>query len=133
MQHENIKGTNDLIRAFVEKMSKPSIDKYGVARSRTYVIVSHFIHSMYDLLVNEYFTRHFSLWVLFQSVDKANPIRYHIYYNLVIIAQSVDIIRLTFKDVKQLKEQFASLSLTDEEMQKLLRSLHDALVRWKHR
>lgn len=72
------------------------------------------------------------LWVLFQSLDKKNPIRYHIYYHLVIIAQRVDMVRLIFKDVKQLKEHFSEIRLSDDQMQKLLRSLHDAL-RGKHR
>ena len=42
-------------------------------------------------------------------------------------------VKSIFKDVKQLKEQFASAPLSNEQMQKLLRTLHDALVAGKHR
>lgn len=99
-------STTNLIRSFVEKLSKLSAEKYGATCLRV-------------------------LWVLFQSLDKKNPIRYHIYYHLVIIAQRVDMVRLIFKDVKQLKEHFSEIRLSDDQMQKLLRSLHDAL-RGKH-
>ena len=73
------------------------------------------------------------LWVLFQSIDQTNPIRYHIYCHLVIISQRVDMVLSVFKNTKQLKEYFAAAPLTNEQTQKLLRLLHDALVHNKHR
>lgn len=76
---------------------------------------------------------YFRLWVLFQSLDKTNTIRYDVYHYLILIAKRVDMVRSIFKDVKQLKEQFAATPLTNVQMQKLLRSLHDALVAGKHR
>lgn len=66
-------------------------------------------------------------------MDKSNTIRYDIYYHLILIAKKVDMVRAIFKDVKQLKEQFASAPLTNEQMQKVLRSLHEGLVAGKHR
>lgn len=42
-------------------------------------------------------------------------------------------VRSIFRDVKQLKEQFASAPVTNEQMQKLYRQLHEALVSGKHR
>lgn len=72
------------------------------------------------------------LWVLFQSLDKKNRVRFVVYYNLVIVAQRVDMVLSIFKDVKSLKEQF-DFRCTNEMIQKLLRLLHDALVHNKHR
>ncbi|KAK7602229.1 hypothetical protein V9T40_009670 [Parthenolecanium corni] len=98
--------TTTLIQTFVEKLSKLSAEKNGAVCLKV-------------------------LWVLFQSLEKKNPIRYHIYYHLVLIAQRVDMVRLIFKDVKQLKEHFSEIRLSDEQTQRLLRALHEAL-RGKH-
>ncbi|XKL66820.1 hypothetical protein PGB90_010240 [Kerria lacca] len=98
--------TDNLIRTFTEKLSKLSSEKFGASCLRV-------------------------LWVLFQSVNKKNIIRYQIYWHLIVVAERIDMVCSIFKSVKKLKEQFASTPLTDEQMQKLLRLLHDAL-RSKH-
>lgn len=91
---------------FVEKVTKLSAEKFSSATLRV-------------------------LWVLFQSLDKKNRVRFVVYYNLVIVAQRVDMVLSIFKDVKSLKEQF-DFRCTNEMIQKLLRLLHDALVHNKH-
>ncbi|XP_065205728.1 eukaryotic translation initiation factor 3 subunit M [Planococcus citri] len=100
-------NTNRLIASFVDKLYKTALPKLGPVCLRV-------------------------LWVLFQSLDKSNPIRYDIYYHLILIAKRIDMVKSIFRDVKQLKEQFAKAPLSNEQMQRLLRSLHEGLVAGRH-
>ena len=68
------------------------------------------------------------LWLLFQSLDERSPMRYHVYYHLVQIAHKVDQVRYVFRDVDTLKAQFAQCPPSQEQMQKLLRLLHEVLL-----
>jgi len=68
------------------------------------------------------------LWLLFQSLDNKSPMRYHVYYHLVQIASKVDQVRAVFKDVDSLKQQFTQCPPSNEQMQKLLRLLHEVLL-----
>lgn len=59
--------------------------------------------------------------------------RYHVYYHLVQIASKVEQVRAVFKDVESLKQQFTQCPPSNEQMQKLLRLLHEVLVSAKQR
>nr|QBH73921.1 eukaryotic translation initiation factor 3 subunit M [Frankliniella cephalica] len=72
------------------------------------------------------------MWLLYQSLDESSPMRYHVYFHLVQIARSVDQMKHVFKDVNHLKSQFASCPPSNEQMQKLLRLLHEALLASKN-
>lgn len=70
---------------------------------------------------------------MFQSLDEHSPMRYHVYYHLVQVAKQVDEVQAVFKDVDHLKQQFASCPPSNEQMQKLLRLLHEVLLGCKQR
>lgn len=72
-----------------------------------------------------------SLWLLFQSLADDSPMRYHVYYHLVQIARSVDQVKAVYGGIDQLKQQFASFPPSNEQMQKLLRLLHEVLLSCK--
>ena len=54
--------------------------------------------------------------------------RYHVYYHLVQIARNVDQVKAVYNGVDQLKQQFATCPPVNEQMQKLLRLLHEVLL-----
>lgn len=54
--------------------------------------------------------------------------RYHVYYHLVQIARNVDQVKAVYNGVDQLKQQFATCPPANEQMQKLLRLLHEVLL-----
>jgi len=58
--------------------------------------------------------------------------RYHVYYHLVQIARNVDQVKAVYSGIDQLKQQFASFPPSNEQMQKLLRLLHEVLLSCKH-
>lgn len=66
-----------------------------------------------------------SLWRLFNNLDTASPLRYHVYYHLVQVAKQCDQVLEVFTGVEQLKSQFANCPPSAEQMQKLYRLLHD--------
>ncbi|KAL1122636.1 hypothetical protein AAG570_002963 [Ranatra chinensis] len=68
------------------------------------------------------------LWLLFQSLDPRSTMRYHVYYHLIQIAKNVEQIRSIFKGVDDLRKQFSACEITTEQMQKLLRLLHEVLL-----
>ncbi|GLV44029.1 eukaryotic translation initiation factor 3 subunit m [Carabus blaptoides fortunei] len=70
-----------------------------------------------------------ALWLLFQSLDERSSMRYHIYYHLVQVAKQTDQVKAVYKDVDNLKAQFALCPPSNEQMQKLYRLLHDVLVK----
>lgn len=70
----------------------------------------------------------FSGWLMFQSLDERSPMRYHVYYHLIQVAKQVNQIKAIFKDVDSLKQQFAECPPSNEQMQKLLRLLHEVLL-----
>uniref|UniRef100_A0A1B6LTG7 Eukaryotic translation initiation factor 3 subunit M n=1 Tax=Graphocephala atropunctata TaxID=36148 RepID=A0A1B6LTG7_9HEMI len=98
-----VERAENLILAFSEKLTKAPGYKLGLVTLRV-------------------------LWLLFQSLDKRCPMRYHVYYHLVQIASKVDQVRAVFKDVESLKQQFLLCSPSNEQMQKLLRLLHEVLL-----
>ncbi|KAJ8664492.1 hypothetical protein QAD02_006154 [Eretmocerus hayati] len=57
--------------------------------------------------------------------------RYHVNYHLVQIARNVDQIKAVYNGVEQLKQQFATCPPANEQMQKLLRLLHEVLLSCK--
>jgi len=66
-----------------------------------------------------------SLWRLFNNLDTASPLRYHVYYHLVQVAKQCEQVLEVFSGVDQLKSQFANCPPSSEQMQKLYRLLHD--------
>lgn len=99
----NPERAENLILAFSEKLSKASDPKLGAITLRV-------------------------LWLLFQSLEPTSSMRYHVYYHLVKIAKSVDQIKSVFTDVDHLKQQFALYKPSNEQIQKLYRLLHQALL-----
>ncbi|XP_046394201.1 eukaryotic translation initiation factor 3 subunit M [Ischnura elegans] len=98
-----VERSENLILAFCEKLIKAPGYKLGIVTLRV-------------------------LWLLFQSVEERSPIRYHVYYHLVQVARQVDHVRAVFRDVDLLKQQFAACPPSNEQMQKLLRLLHEVLL-----
>lgn len=84
-------------------------------------------------LTERFFIFLLRLWLLFQSIDKKCPMRYHVYYHLVQIARQLGEVRAVFKDVDHLKQQFSGCPPSNEQMQKLLRLLHEVLISNKQR
>jgi len=68
-----------------------------------------------------------SMWRLFNNLEPASPLRYHVYYHLVQVAKQVECVREVFSGVDQLKAQFIQCPPSNEQMQKLYRLLHDVL------
>jgi translation initiation factor 3 subunit M len=100
-----VERAENLILAFCEKLTKAPACRHGMG--------------MVSLRVG---------WLMFQSLDEHSPMRYHVYYHLVQVAKQVDQVQAVFKDVDHLKQQFASCPPSNEQMQKLLRLLHEVLL-----
>lgn len=62
---------------------------------------------------------------MFNNLDTASPLRYHVYYHLVQVAKQCEQVLEVFSGVDQLKSQFANCPPSGEQMQKLYRLLHD--------
>ncbi|ENN77130.1 eukaryotic translation initiation factor 3 subunit M [Dendroctonus ponderosae] len=70
-----------------------------------------------------------ALWLLYQSLDERSAMRYPVYYHLLQIARQTDQIKSIFQDIEKLKQQFKLCPLSNEELQKLYRLLHQVLVK----
>lgn len=68
------------------------------------------------------------LSVLFHGLEAASPMRYTVYHSLVQVAGQVEQIRSVFTDLEKMRTQLAASKPNNEQMQKLLRSLHEALL-----
>ena len=67
------------------------------------------------------------LWSLYQSLNEDSPMRFHVYHALVVLAGRTQQIDTVYKDMDALKSQFTGCPLTNEQMQKLLKLLHEVL------
>jgi len=67
------------------------------------------------------------LWSLYQSLNEDSPMRFHVYHALVVLAGRTQQIDTVYKDMDTLKSQFTGCPLTNEQMQKLLKLLHEVL------
>ncbi|KAK6626182.1 hypothetical protein RUM43_006488 [Polyplax serrata] len=99
----DVDRAENLFLAFSEKLTKAPGQKLGLVALRV-------------------------LLLLFQSLDERLPMRYHVYYHLVQIARQVDQVQAIFKGVEHMKLQFAACPPSNEQMQKLLRLLHEVLL-----
>ena len=70
-----------------------------------------------------------ALWLLFQSLDEHSPMRYHVYYHLILLAEKTDQVKSVFQDIDHLKQQFALCPPTSEQLQILYRLLHQVLLK----
>ena len=59
--------------------------------------------------------------------------RYTVYHSLVQVAGQVEQIRSVFTDLEKMRTQLAPSKPNNEQMQKLLRSLHEALLNSRER
>ena len=73
------------------------------------------------------------MWSLFQSLDEASPLRFHVYLHLVQLAGKTGQIDLVFKDMETFKSQLSVNPPQLEQQQKLLRLLHEVLLEAKKR
>lgn len=71
------------------------------------------------------------LWSLYQSLEETSPMRFHVYYTLVQLAGKTEQTGAIFTDVESVKSQFAATPPSNEQMQKLLRLLHEVLLTGK--
>ncbi|CAG9563594.1 unnamed protein product [Danaus chrysippus] len=69
-----------------------------------------------------------SLWRLYNNLESNSPLRYHVYYHVIELAARVGSVGEVFKGVEQLKTEFATCTPSNEQMQKLYRLLHQALL-----
>merc|ERR1711971_1230259 len=67
------------------------------------------------------------MWSLYQSLDESSPMRFHVYSYLVQIAGRTGQIGLVFKDVDAFRLQITSNPPPNDQLQKLLRHLHEVL------
>ncbi|KAF7266873.1 eukaryotic translation initiation factor 3 subunit m [Rhynchophorus ferrugineus] len=70
-----------------------------------------------------------ALWLLYQSLDERSAMRYPVYYHLLQIAKQTDQVKTIFQDIDHLKQQFSHCVLSNEELQKLYRLLHEVLLK----
>ncbi|XP_059482358.1 eukaryotic translation initiation factor 3 subunit M [Neocloeon triangulifer] len=70
-----------------------------------------------------------ALWLLFQSLEESSPMRYHVYCHVIQAAKQPEHIKSVFHNVDQLKTQFGTCVPNNDQMQKLLRLLHDVLLK----
>jgi translation initiation factor 3 subunit M len=68
------------------------------------------------------------LWSMYQSLDEASPMRFHVYFYLVQLAGQTGRIETFYKDVETVKSQFGRSPPANEQMQKLFRLLHKILL-----
>ncbi|OWR53368.1 Eukaryotic translation initiation factor 3 subunit M [Danaus plexippus plexippus] len=68
------------------------------------------------------------LWRLYNNLESNSPLRYHVYYHVIELAARVGSVGEVFKGVEQLKREFATCTPSNEQMQKLYRLLHQALL-----
>ena len=97
---------DNLILAFCEKLTKAPANAVGLACLKV-------------------------LWTLYQSLDGYSPMRVHVYLYLVELAGKTDQIGTVYKDMDTLRSAFASCPPSNEQMQKLLRLLHQTLLMCK--
>lgn len=71
------------------------------------------------------------MWSLYQSLPEASPMRFQVYFYLVQLAGRTNQVDLVFKDVDSFKSQFLTSPPSNEQMQKLLRTLHSVLLNAK--
>ena len=57
--------------------------------------------------------------------------RFHVYYTLVVLAGKTEQTSAVFTDVETVKSQFSAVPPSNEQMQKLLRLLHEVLLSCK--
>jgi len=67
------------------------------------------------------------LWSLYQSLNEASPMKYHVYFALVQLAGKVQQTQAVYKDMDTMKSQFVACPLSNEQLQKLLKLLHEVL------
>ena len=71
------------------------------------------------------------MWSLYQSLEESSPMRFHVYYTLVQLAGKTEQTGAIFTDVETVKSQFSAVPPSNEQMQKLLRLLHEVLLTCK--
>ena len=59
--------------------------------------------------------------------------RFHVYFYLVQLAGKTNQIGMVYKDIEGFKSQFSQAQPSNEQMQKLLRLLHEVLLNAKKR
>ena len=71
------------------------------------------------------------LWTLYQSLDGYSAMRVHVYCYLVELAGKTGQIGTVYKDMDTLRSAFSACPPSNEQMQKLLRLLHQNLLMCK--
>jgi len=95
-----------LIETFCEKLVKSPAPKLGLVCMRV-------------------------LSVLFQGLEPTSPMRYTVYHALVQVAGQIDQIKSVFVSLDKTRQQLAPCCPDNEQMQNLLRVLHEALLNCK--
>nr|SVE73116.1 EOG090X0AU0 [Ceriodaphnia reticulata] len=91
------------ITTFCQKLVKPPSNKLGIICLRV-------------------------LSVLFHGLDPVSSTRYTVYHTLVQVAGQVEQIKSVFADLDKMRAQLAPCKPSNDQMQKLLRILHEALL-----
>nr|SVE74361.1 EOG090X0AU0 [Daphnia barbata] len=92
-----------IITTFCQKLAKPPSNKLGLVCLRV-------------------------LSVLFHGLDPVSSTRFTVYYTLVKVAGQVEQIKSVFTDLDKMRTQLAPCKPNNEQMQTLLRILHEALL-----
>lgn len=98
-----VEKSENLIVAFCEKLSKAPANGLGLTCLKV-------------------------LWSLYQSLESGSPMRFHVYYYLVQLAGKLSQIDLVYKDMETVRSSFLANPPSNEQMQKLLRLLHEVLL-----
>ena len=71
--------------------------------------------------------------MLFHGLEPSSPMRYTVYHALVQVAGMVEQIKSVFTDLDKIRVQLAPCKPNNEQMQNLLRILHEALLNSRER
>ena len=71
--------------------------------------------------------------LLFHGLDPVSSARYTVYHTLVQVAGQVEQIKSVFTDLEKMRTQLAPCKPNNEQMQKLLRILHEVLLNSRER
>lgn len=98
-----VEKSENLILSFCEKLSKAPSNRLGVVCLKV-------------------------LNLLFHGLEEKSSVRFHVYYHLVQIAGQTDQITTVFSTIQHMKRQLGQAQPSPDQMQKLLRLLHEVLL-----
>jgi len=69
-----------------------------------------------------------ALMLLFHGLPEVSPLRYNVFYEMVILAGQLDTMKSVYTGMANLRKQFIEPRLSTEQLQNLLRQIHTGLI-----